>query len=131
MAPIEDVQALAEAAEVRAAEHAEALAADVDAQHESEPHPEASVPAAESSAVLNRLGADGLARLRSRYTDVVGRIAERITDPDERVRLSAAAERLNPDTWGTADEVSAALEQYEAVFESLRSVVGRRPPRPV
>jgi hypothetical protein len=29
----------------------------------------------------------------------------------------------------TADEVTAALEQYETVFEGLRAVVGRYPRR--
>jgi hypothetical protein len=50
---------------------------------------------------------------------------------DEPVRdeLKLRAERLNPDAWVTADEVTAALEQYETVFESLRSVVGRHPRR--
>jgi hypothetical protein len=49
-----------------------------------------------------------------------------VTDPGARDELKRQAERLNPDTWVTDDEVTAGLEQYEAVFESLRSVVGRR-----
>jgi hypothetical protein len=153
MAASEDVQALAEAAELRAAEHADAVAAEVEtmadgaaAGVESEPPQRNRLdvqaeqseradderrPGADPPAALARLGAEGLARLRARYIDVVGRIAERTTDEEERARLSAAAERLNPDGWSTADEVTAALEQYESVFESLRTVVGRRPPRRV
>ena len=49
-----------------------------------------------------------------------------MTDPVGRDELKGQAERLNPDTWVTAAEVSAGLESYESVFESLRAVVGRR-----
>jgi hypothetical protein len=152
MADSDDVQALAEAAELRAAEHADAVAADVEtmadgaaAAVESEPPPDRLYVQAEQSEraeaehderrpavdppAVARLGAEGLARLRARYLDILSRIAERTTDEEERARLSATAERLNPDGWGNADEVAAALEQYESVFESLRTVVGRRPPR--
>ena len=64
-----------------------------------------------------------------------GRITERIPEPDAQEELKTLAERLNPDAWVTEREVSAGLEEYEAAFESLRSVVGasrrrRRPPRP-
>ena len=53
-------------------------------------------------------------------------ISETITDPVRRDQLKSHAERLNPDTWVTDEEVSAGLEAYETVFESLRTVVGRR-----
>jgi hypothetical protein len=48
-------------------------------------------------------------------------------DDQARDELKSRAERLNPDTWVTADEVAAALEQYETVFEELRALVGRHP----
>ena len=76
-----------------------------------------------------RLGSEGLVRLRARYAEVLARIAEKPMDEPARDELKLRAERLNPDAWVTADEVSAALEQYETVFESLRSVVGRHPRR--
>jgi hypothetical protein len=76
-----------------------------------------------------RLGAEGLGRLRARYAEVMARIAEKPMDEPAREELKTSASRLNPDAWVTADEVSAALEQYETVFESLRAVVGRHPPR--
>jgi hypothetical protein len=82
-----------------------------------------------SSPAEARLGAEGLGRLRARYAEVMARIAEKATDEPAREELKAAAARLNPDAWVTADEVGAALEQYESVFESLRAVVGRHPPR--
>ena len=74
-----------------------------------------------------RLGAEGLAGVRARYADLVARIAAREMEDDQRADLVARAGRLNPDAWATADEVAAALEEYETVFESLRAVVGRQP----
>ena len=81
------------------------------------------------SASYQRLGGEGLVRLRARYAEVMARIAERPLEEDAREELKLRAERLNPDAWVTADEVSAALEQYETVFEGLRGVVGRHPRR--
>ena len=78
------------------------------------------------SAVEARLGAEGLARLRARYAEVLARISETVSDPARQEELKNTAERLNPDTWVTEAEVKAGLEDYESVFESLRSVVGRR-----
>jgi hypothetical protein len=75
-------------------------------------------------AAFARLGAEGLARLRARYAEVLARISDRPIDDAVREELKARAERLNPDAWVTDDEVAQGLEQYEAVFESLRSVVG-------
>jgi hypothetical protein len=73
-----------------------------------------------------KIGADGVRRLRQRYVEICARISERVSDAARREELNAAAERLNPDSWTTADEVGQALEQYEAVLGSLRDVVGRR-----
>jgi hypothetical protein len=78
------------------------------------------------SAALARLGAEGLLRLRARHSEVLARISEKVTDPARRDELKARADRLNPDTWVTDADVTAGLEQYETVFESLRSVIGRR-----
>jgi hypothetical protein len=68
-----------------------------------------------------------LVRLRARYAEVMARIAERPLEEAVREELKLQAERLNPDAWVTADEVTAALEQYETVFEGLRGIVGRHP----
>lgn len=81
------------------------------------------------SASYVRLGAEGLVRLRARYAEVMARIAERPLEEAAREELKLRAERLNPDAWVTADEVTAALEQYETVFEGLRGVIGRYPRR--
>jgi hypothetical protein len=77
----------------------------------------------------SRLGADGLRRLRARYADVVSRLEAAPVEEAQRTELQARARRLDPDGWTTADEVAAALEEYESVFESLRAVVGRHPRR--
>ena len=78
------------------------------------------------SAVERRLGSEGLLRIRARYSEVLARISETVADPARQEELKTTAERLNPDTWVTEAEVQAGLEDYEAVFDSLRSVVGRR-----
>jgi len=83
----------------------------------------------EGSASYQRLGAEGLGRLRARYAEVMARITEQSVDDEAKEQLKARAERLNPDGWVTADEVAAALEQYEVVFEELRALVGRDPRR--
>ena len=93
------------------------------------PSAEASEALDVGSASYQRLGAEGLVRLRARYAEVMARIAERPLEEDAREELKSQAERLNPDAWVTADEVTAALEQYETVFEGLRGVVGRHPRR--
>jgi hypothetical protein len=83
-------------------------------------------PITAPTAVSVRLGPEGLARLRARHAEVLARITEKVTDPARREQLKTEAERLNPDTWVTDAEVVAGLEGYEAVFESLRGVIGRR-----
>jgi hypothetical protein len=72
-----------------------------------------------------RLGAEGLARLRARYAEVMARIAEKPVEESVKEELRAKAQRLNPDAWVTEEEVAAALEQYETVFEAIRPQVGR------
>lgn len=132
----EDVEvSRAEAAVERGPEQESAAAAGSDAGPDlrSEPEPvESFMEPTESdraSASFQRLGAEGLGRLRARYAEVMARISEKPLDEPARDELKLKAERLNPDAWVTTDEVSAALEQYETVFESLRSVVGRHPRR--
>jgi hypothetical protein len=83
-------------------------------------------PLSDPTAAGARLGPEGLARLRSRHSEVLARISEKTTDPVRCEQLKTEAERLNPDTWVTDAEVVAGLEAYESVFESLRGVVGRR-----
>jgi hypothetical protein len=79
-----------------------------------------------TSAAYQRLGSEGLARLRARYAEVMARIGDRPMEDAAREELKLRAERLNPDAWVTAEEVQQALEQYESVFEGLRALVGTR-----
>lgn len=100
--------------------------ADREARADREPRREPR-PTGNADAALPayaQLGPEGLARLRTRFGQVVSGIQRRVTDPAERKRLLGEAERLNPDRWGTPEDVKAALEQYETIHESLRSVVG-------
>jgi hypothetical protein len=90
------------------------------------PRPEEQAPDTPSG---RRLGSEGLGRLRARYAEVTARIEEKLDDPAGQEELKVRAERLNPDAWVTDGEVTQGLEQYEAVYESLRAVVGRRRPR--
>jgi len=73
-----------------------------------------------------RLGSEALARLRGRYADVLANLARRVPDEQRREQLREQAERLNPDSWVTDEEVTAGLESYESVLASLREVAGRR-----
>jgi hypothetical protein len=73
-----------------------------------------------------RLGSEGLARLRARFADVSATISRRVQDEGRRQQLHELAERLNPDSWVTAEEVQRGLDEYESVLASLREVVGRR-----
>jgi len=73
-----------------------------------------------------RLGSEGLARLRGRYSEVLTRISERIPEPDRQAELKLLAERLNPDAWVTDTEVTGGLESYETTFASLRAALGQR-----
>ena len=73
-----------------------------------------------------KLGAEGVQRLRARYAEILVRISERTTDPLRREELKYQADRLNPDSWVTDEEVGQGLEQYESVFASLREVIGQK-----
>ena len=73
-----------------------------------------------------RLGSEALARLRGRYADVLANLARRVLDEQRREQMREQAERLNPDSWVTDEEVTAGLDSYESVLASLREVSGRR-----
>jgi hypothetical protein len=88
--------------------------------------PDEAVVRHQASAAAVRLGPEGLSRLRARHAEILARVDEKISDPVRREQLKADAERLNPDTWVTDAEVTTGLEAYETVFETLRSVIGRR-----
>lgn len=76
--------------------------------------------------VEQRIGAQGLARLQARYAELLARITERVTDPARREALRAEAEALDPDSWVTAEEAVAGIEQFDARFAELKTKLGRR-----
>lgn len=76
------------------------------------------------SVAEERLGSEGLLRLRARYAEIMARISEGELDDSTREELKALAERLNPDAWVTHDEVRAGLDSYESVLATLRPQVG-------
>ena len=84
------------------------------------------VPDEPTSAAHARLGSEGLARLRARFADVSATISRQVQDEVRRQQLHDLAERLNPDSWVTAEEVQRGLDEYESVLASLREVIGRR-----
>lgn len=119
--------------EVALADTTEILARDIEPVDEMRPDAmdelEPAVPPQDDGPVTAahaRLGSEGVSRLRARYADIMAGITDRIHDPERAAELKAQADRLNPDCWVTEDEVRHGLEQYESVFDSLRSVVGRR-----
>lgn len=109
----ESIDQSAETATVDAAEPENDLAAPIEAS-------------ASETAARARLGTEGIVRLRARYAEILTRISERIQDPVRKDELKRQADRLNPDSWVTDAEVVQGLEQYEAVFDSLRALVGQR-----
>jgi hypothetical protein len=86
-----------------------------------EPAPEERPP----TAAHARLGAEGVLRLRARHAEILARISERVEDEVRCGELKVQAERLNPDSWVTEEDVRSGIDGYEAVLGSLRGVVGQ------
>jgi hypothetical protein len=105
---------------------AQILRGDEEEEVEREALPEAPPEDAPVSPAHARLGSEGLARLRGRFAEILSAISRRVSDPERQEQLKASAERLNPDSWVTDEEVRQGLEGYEAALASLREVLGRR-----
>lgn len=60
------------------------------------------------------------------YPLVRDRIPQRTADPARRDALLALAERLNPDTWTDADQITAGLQQAGEALERLSRVFAKR-----
>jgi len=54
------------------------------------------------------------------------RVVQRMSDPVRRDALVALAERLNPASWTTPDEVTSGLQQASEALERLSRVLTRR-----
>jgi hypothetical protein len=87
---------------------------------------EAALPPPAASRVEERVGHEGLSRLRARYSELMARIAQRVTDRVRLEELRAQAERLNPDTWVTDEEAGRGIEMFEAEWEAIRARLGHR-----
>ncbi len=125
-APAEPIERAAERLDESIDRVDEAAIAELLSDGAPEPAPGESGMIEPSSPAQARLGSEGLSRIRARHAEVLARISETVTDAVRRDELKSQADRLNPDTWVTAAEVSAGLEAYETVFESLRTVIGSR-----
>ncbi|MBI3261670.1 MAG: hypothetical protein HYZ58_00795 [Acidobacteria bacterium] len=91
-----------------------------------ESEPESDLEAEPVPRPTHALDPESHARLRARYAEILARVAERTSDPARQEELRAKAERLDPDSWVTADEVRQGLEHYEQVYDEVRRVLGRR-----
>ncbi|MFH1475165.1 MAG: hypothetical protein ABIG85_04820 [Chloroflexota bacterium] len=76
--------------------------------------------------VEERLGREGFSRLRTRYAELMARIAERVQDPARLEELRGQAERLNPGAWITDEEARDAIDGFDAAYEAIRTRLGRR-----
>jgi hypothetical protein len=116
-----------------AADHAANAEATPFVHGRGNPAERASAEAVESAGApeprFARLGAEGLARLRARYADIRSRLEAKPLDEVGRAEVMARVELLNPDNWLDEDEVARALEDYEAVLETIRPLIGRPPRR--
>ena len=95
---------------------------DVDAQPPAPPAHHATDP----PVVDQVLGREAAEMLRGRYAEVLVRIRMRVTDPARAEALREEAERVNPDTWVTEEDVRAAAAQVEDLHAELRRLIGGR-----
>jgi hypothetical protein len=87
------------------------------------PEPERHSASAAAAGLISHVDAE---RLRARYSELMARIAERVTDPARADALRLEAEALNPDAWVTPDEVARGLETFGQHEQRLREQLGRR-----
>ena len=78
------------------------------------------------NVAIGLIGAENVARLRTRHAEVLARISDRVTDPARREALQALAEELNPEAWLTAEAVQQGLADFDARLARLGAQLGRR-----
>jgi hypothetical protein len=85
-------------------------------------------PVVEDTTLLGRIaGAAEASRLRQRYQELGHRIARRARTPEDRDRLNAQLERLNPDDWADDAAVRAGLASIGAGWDAIvAELPGRR-----
>lgn len=94
------------------------------AQAPQEPTPAAVVE--DHSLLGHTLGAETAMRLRSRYNELVHRIARRARTPEERARLTERAARLNPDEWPDEAAIRACAESFAAEWNAVVAELPQR-----
>jgi len=90
----------------------------------SEPTPAAVVE--DHSLLGHTLGAEAAMRLRSRYHELVHRIARRARTPEERARLTERSARLNPDEWPDEAAIRASAESFAAEWNAVMAELPQR-----
>lgn len=83
--------------------------------------------AVDDQSLLGRtLGSETAAGFRSRYSQLLERIIRRARTPEERDRLTEAAQRLNPDDWPDAEAVRAHAETIEQEWDAVAAELPSR-----
>jgi hypothetical protein len=98
------------------------------------PQRQASVPASpppvvqvDDQSLLGRvLGAGNAVRLRTKYQELLQRIARRATTPEQREQLTERAGRLNPDEWTDEGAVRAASRTVEQEWAAIAEELPQR-----
>jgi len=92
------------------------------------PKPPAAPPlVVDDQSLLGRtLGGATAARYRARYSELLERITRRARTPEERDRLTEAAQRLNPDDWPDAEAVRAHAQTIEAEWDAVAAELPAR-----
>jgi hypothetical protein len=81
----------------------------------------------DDQSLLGRvLGAERAVRLRTKYQEVLQRIARRATTPEQREQLTERAGRLNPDEWTDEAAVRAASRTVEQEWAAITEVLPQR-----
>ena len=90
------------------------------------PAPPAPVVIDDETLLGRTLGGAEAARLRGRHAELSHRIARRARTPEERERLSEAAQPLNPDSWADEAAIRAGIVDMEARCDALAAELPRR-----
>ena len=77
-------------------------------------------PAHAPDLLAELVGRDIATRLRARYAEITARIHQMDADDATRAAWQTRAERLNPDSWITPDEILAGVSHADQLFDDLR-----------
>ena len=72
------------------------------------------------------MDAENLTKLRTRYSELLARIDQRVQDLERREALRQEAEAVNPDSWVTAAETAQGLAELDGRYAALRTKLGAR-----